>query len=671
MATATRKPTKPKPVAFEVTAEQLDELDEETSERMAKIRQGKSRPKEVVLETDDELLAISLSYGEIKPNTPMTDDELLEAIKRRWSKAKVFTKRNYTVKIDDPTFGVAIWYSDSTNGHPAHFYDPDPHNDIVGGLIDEARRVLNIPGGLSPDVRTKSKKGVKAVEPAASAAELLEGVIVVEEKDVPYDKIMRSKQNPRHDFDTELIAQMRPNIVTICQVNSLTIREGSNELIDGETRHRAGDGVAKALRCKIIRCTDAQAALMRLQTSMQRRDLNPIEKAQALADMLEKHGMSQRQLTEIVKLEQSTIDNFTRLLKLPDSWRQQLISGEITATSARELVPWVDEKKVLDEVLKKVKKIPAPNRSTAVSETLRDVAWELSRPLEESVSSGHPNYRHAKAEIKLTPELKQLLRVKTVKRWSNSYERAFNVEAWHPLMAAAKTKVLESLTKKDQKSASKDGKVDPTQAAANAKKQKEMLQKKLYRYKIDWLQAQLATTIETASTDALTKYLVSFCLMNGQSGRKSDVQDLVGIKSGGYSLSDDIPKVILKIFGWSAKDVTTHVRALLFEWLRGPFDGTYDALSPGTIEEFAGFAGVDLKQWSGSCKSCRGDHDPLDEYLQLLSKNQLVDLIAEWNLSIPQVNAANRAFLISAIAKLGRGKPTPKSLLEVEPIRLK
>ena len=159
--------------------------------------------------------------------------------------------------------------------------------------------------------------------------------------------------------------------------------------------------------------------------------------------------------------------------------------------------------------------------------------------------------------------------------------------------------------------------------------------------------------------------------MNGQSGRKSDVQDLVGIKSGGYSLSDDIPKVILKIFGWSAKDVTTHVRALLFEWLRGPFDGTYDALSPGTIEEFAGFAGVDLKQWSGSCKSCRGDHDPLDEYLQLLSKNQLVDLIAEWNLSIPQVNAANRAFLISAIAKLGRGKPTPKSLLEVEPSRLK
>ena len=649
--------------------------------KRAKLVKEETKPE--ILETDDELLAISLSYGEIVG--PHSDAELLTKIMKRWNQAKVFTKRPYSVSTIHQTFGVAIWFSDSTKGHPAYFYDPEADElDIKGDLLDEVRRVLNVDLPTEENttetvdpafaaVKAKGKSRAKPTEPAASAAELLEGVIVVEEKDVPYNTIMRSEQNPRHDFDAELIAQMRPNIVTICQVNPLTIREGSNELIDGETRHRAGDGVAKALRCKIIRCTDAQAALMRLQTSMQRRDLNPIEKAQALQDMLDKHGMSQRQLTEIVKLEQSTIDNMTRLLKLPDGWKQQLISREITAASARELVPWVEEKKVLDEVLKEIKKIPVPKRSTAISETLGEVAWKLSRPLTESVSSGHPHYRYGKVELKLTPELKQQLRVRTVKRsCGHSAERAFNVEAWKPLFDAAKTKALESLTKKDQKSVTKDGKVDPKRAAENAKKQEEMLQKKLYRYKIDWLQAQLANTIEAASVDALTKYLISFCLMNSSGGRKSHVMDLVGIKSSGYSLDNDIPKVIPKIFGWNAEDVTTHVRALLFEWLRGPFDGTYDALSPGTIEEFAGFAGVDLKQaWPGSCKSCRGDNDPLDEYLQLLSKNHLVELIAEWNLAVPQINAANRAFLISVIAKLGRGKPTPKALLSVKPIRLK
>ncbi|MEI8018580.1 MAG: ParB/RepB/Spo0J family partition protein [Schlesneria sp.] len=651
--------------------------------KVPKATKAKSETNHEVLETDDELLKISLSYGGIKKGSLMSDADLLGAIIKRWGQAKVHTRRPYMVSVKDPVFGVAIWYSNSNMGHPAHFFDPDDQDEgDQGRLLEEVRRVLSIDlptventtETVDPAfaaVKAKGKSRAKKAEPATSAGDLLQGVIVVEERDVDYDEIVRSKQNPRHDFDADLIAQMKPNIVTICQVNPLTIREGSNELIDGETRHRAGDGVAKALRCKIIRCTDAQAALMRLQTSMQRRDLNSIEKAQALADMLDKHGMTQRQLTEIVKMEQSTIDNFTRLLKLPDNWKQQLISGEITATSARELVPWIDEKKVLDEVLKEVKKIPVPNRSTAVSETLKEVAWKLSRPIEETVSSGHPNYRHAKAEIKLTPELRKQLRVKSVKHWSMSKERAFNVEAWHPLMQAAKAKALESLTKKDQKSATKDGKVDPKRAAENAKKQKEMLQKKLYRYKIDWLQAQLANTIETASIDSLTKYLISFCLMNGNGGRQHDVQQILGITSS-FASSENIPKIIPKIFGWNAKEMIAHIRTLLVEWLIDSFDGTYDALSPGTIEQFAKFADVDLKKdWPASCKSCDVDMDPLNEYLLLLSKDQLIDLIAEWNLSVPSCNSAKRGDLISAIAEIGRGKPAPKSLLEVQPIRLK
>jgi ParB/RepB/Spo0J family partition protein len=652
-----------------------------TGKLKAKTNKAKPETKPEVLETDDELLKISLSYGEIVG--PHSDEELLAKIIKRWNQAKGFTKRPYSVRTNDHRYGVAIWFSESTNGIPAWFYDVEESGcddlDIKGDLLDQVRRVLSIDLPTVENttetvdrafaaVKAKGKSRAKQAEPATSAADLLQGVIVVEERDVDYDEIVRSKQNPRHDFDADLIAQMRPNIVTICQVNPLTIREGSNELIDGETRHRAGDGVAKALRCKIIRCTDAQAALMRLQTSMQRRDLNPIEKAQALADMLDKHGMTQRQLTDIVKLEQSTIDNFTRLLKLPDNWKQQLISGEITASSARELVPWIEEKKVLDEVLKVIKKIPVSNRSAKISDTLNEVASNLSRPLMEYVSSGHPNYRQAKAEIKLTPELRKTLRVKTVTRWGKGTDRAFNIDAWHQLMQSAKTKALDSLAKKDHKSSAKDGKVDPKRAAENAKKQKEIFQKKLYRYKISWLQDQLLTTIAGSSSETLMKYLISFCLMSGQGARVGDVKFVFGLKETSY----DVPPLIGKIFGLKQNELEASTRTLLNEWLSESFDGNYDALSPATIEEFARFAGIDLRgDWPASCKSTHRDADPLDAYLQLLSKDLLIELAEEWRLSIPSANSSTRAILIAEIADAARGKPAPKALLEVQPIRLK
>ena len=159
-----------------------------------------------------------------------------------------------------------------------------------------------------------------------SAGQLLTGVEVIEEKDVPYSEIKRSAANPRTVFDEQLIAEMAPTIETVCRLNPLTIREGTHELIDGETRHRSGQvGNAKSLRCKIVRCTDSQAAVIRILTSLQRRDLNAIDRATGIKALQQQHGLSQRELEDVLKMKQGSISNLTRLLDLPEEWRKLLV----------------------------------------------------------------------------------------------------------------------------------------------------------------------------------------------------------------------------------------------------------------------------------------------------------------------------------------------------------
>ena len=502
----------------------------------------------------------------------------------------------------------------------------------------------------------------------ASASELLASVEIIEERDVEYSAIVRSKQNPRQTFDETLIAEMRPNIVTICQMSPLTIREGTNELIDGETRHRAAEGVAKYLRCKIVRCTDEQAACIRLQTSMQRRDLNPIEKAVALQAMLDGYGLTQRQLAPIVKMEQGSINNLTRLLKLPEEWRKMVISGEITGTAARDLVPWAEERGVLAGAEKQLRSVKKEDRSLALPEILEDAILSESRPLKGYHWTGT---RQLQADLSPTDEQRDKLRVRKIKLRFSDEERAFNIDYWYQLVEEAEELRIAKMERREanlQKSVA-SGKVDPKKAAENAKRQEEILQKRLYRYKTGWLQTQLITCVDGFSFPTLMKYALFFARRHGSMDRSNEFLAIAHGQDRLRADSDYGGKSDLRaMLNWNEVQTWSAAAKLLTAWLAEPFDISSPAITPEMFEILAEDAGVDLKlDWPASCK--RDGSTYLIDYLELLSKDQLIDLVAEWKLSVPVINK-KRAELITGIEQVAAGKPVPKALASVKPCSL-
>ncbi|MEI8017489.1 MAG: ParB/RepB/Spo0J family partition protein [Schlesneria sp.] len=530
--------------------------------------------------------------------------------------------------------------------------------------IDQAAKADQENTDRAAKIKAAGKSRAKPDDQVVNVLNPLEGVEVIDERDVPYDQIVRSPHNPRQTFDETLIAEMRPNIVTICQMSPLTMREGTNELIDGETRHRAAAGAPGVthLRCKIVRCNDEQAALIRLQTSMQRRDLNPIEKALALQAMIDGYGLTLRQLAPIVKMQNGSISNLTRLLKLPEAWKQRVISGEITGTAARELVPWVDEPAVLRLVEINIKSLTPDEKSLALAKIVQDAAEECSRPL-KGYYYDHEKSRQYQVTINPSGEEREQLRIKSVKIHGQDIERAFNLELWDELQERAEEERIAAMERRDTRH-EKTAKVDPKKTAELAEKKAKAFQRALYRYRCEWLQVQIGRHIEHATILELFRYLTWFANADGCRDRKDK-------EFGDYSKRGE-PKDNLKVLLKSEIDSKfTQVRERIREWVLMPFDSSQTALTPACLEVLADNIGIDIEDgWPTTVKEFP---TWLSDYLNLLNSEQLGMLVAEWKLGL-NVIQDKRADTIKAIEQRARllpnELPVPTALLKVKPICL-
>ena len=77
--------------------------------------------------------------------------------------------------------------------------------------------------------------------------------------------------------------------------------------------------------------------------NLQRKDLNPIEKALSFRRYIQEHQCTQEELAGRLKIDRSTLANLMRLLELPVAIQSALSQGQLTAGHARALLPLGDE----------------------------------------------------------------------------------------------------------------------------------------------------------------------------------------------------------------------------------------------------------------------------------------------------------------------------------------
>ena len=152
-----------------------------------------------------------------------------------------------------------------------------------------------------------------------------------------------SPYQPRGEIEQSSLEGLAQSLRESGVIQPLLVRPaqapGRYELIAGERRWRAAMLAGLEEVPAIVRRTDdEEAAQLALVENVQREDLNPIERSDALRRLSEAFGWTQRQLAERVGLERSTVANLMRLGELEPAIRQMIARNELSLGHAKALL---------------------------------------------------------------------------------------------------------------------------------------------------------------------------------------------------------------------------------------------------------------------------------------------------------------------------------------------
>ncbi len=160
------------------------------------------------------------------------------------------------------------------------------------------------------------------------------------------EEIEANPFQPRREFNTDEIASLAESIKSHQQLQPVLVRivEGKYQLISGERRWRAAQHAGLGtIRAEVREADDRLVAELAIIENLQRKDLNPVEKAMSFKRYIDEHKCKQDDLARRLCIDRSTIANLMRLLELPQQILDWLVAGEISAGHARALLPIGDE----------------------------------------------------------------------------------------------------------------------------------------------------------------------------------------------------------------------------------------------------------------------------------------------------------------------------------------
>ena len=150
-----------------------------------------------------------------------------------------------------------------------------------------------------------------------------------------------NKNQPRMNFDDEKIEDLAESIKEYGVIQPIVVSKenGYYAIIAGERRWRAAKKAGLSEIPAIIRnYTEQKNKEVALIENIQREDLNPIEKATALKEIIEKYGMKQHELAAKLGISRSGIANTMRILNLDPRVIELVKQGHISEGHCRSLL---------------------------------------------------------------------------------------------------------------------------------------------------------------------------------------------------------------------------------------------------------------------------------------------------------------------------------------------
>ncbi|HHU22174.1 MAG TPA: ParB/RepB/Spo0J family partition protein [Clostridiales bacterium] len=166
---------------------------------------------------------------------------------------------------------------------------------------------------------------------------LLRGSVVY----LPVEEISPNPAQPRRNFHREGINELADSIRQFGIINPLSVRLRGDryELIAGERRLRAAKLAGlREVPCIIMDVNMEESSLLALVENLQRRDLDFIEEAEGISQLIRIFGMSQEEVARRLGKSQSAVANKLRLLKLPADVLERLRDAGLGERHGRALL---------------------------------------------------------------------------------------------------------------------------------------------------------------------------------------------------------------------------------------------------------------------------------------------------------------------------------------------
>ncbi len=212
----------------------------------------------------------------------------------------------------------------------------------LGRGLEALLSVVSEPTASSNGLAAEADMGSPEIAPGRTTSDIVH-LSVYEIEDNPFQ--------PRREFSESEISSLAESLKEhdILQPILVRIINDRYQLISGERRLRAAiQANWQTIPARIRVADDRLVAELAIVENLQRKDLNPIEKAMSFRRYIDEHVCTQEDLASRLKIDRSTVANLMRLLELPDVVQDCLSQGTISAGHARALLPLGEEAVQID-----------------------------------------------------------------------------------------------------------------------------------------------------------------------------------------------------------------------------------------------------------------------------------------------------------------------------------
>ena len=225
---------------------------------------------------------------------------------------------------------------------------------------------------------------------------------------LPLREIEPDPGQPRKTFDDETLAELSASIAEHGLLQPIAVRpkpSGGYLIVAGERRWRASRMAGLTEVPVIVKdVTDEQAMELALVENRQREDLDPVEEAAGIRELMTRCDLTQEQAARKLGKSRSALANSLRLLSLPETVLELLKSGFITIGHAKVVLG-----------------LPAPELQEEAAQMIADnqlnvrqaeaLCKKLAKPAKEPVAAPLPSALPVEVEESLKQALGSEVRV--------------------------------------------------------------------------------------------------------------------------------------------------------------------------------------------------------------------------------------------------------------------